>query len=238
MLTRSTCFLLAFALNYPTLAADDGIWQGSATLSFSRSAGNTNATTYSVALDEARATEVNKVTIYASTLYGKSQNEITADKTRIGGRYDHNLTERVFDFGLLEFERDLLADLKLRTGAAAGLGYHVIKDQYNRFDVFGGLSRSNSELITGPTISQNEMLWSEESFHKLTANTQLKQKFSYYPSIDNFAQFRTAFDGSLVLNLNSTVGLSISVQNKYGSDVGSGIKHSDTVFLTGLNIKL
>jgi len=40
------------------------------------------------------------------------------------------------------------------------------------------------------------------------------------------------------LFLMDNLGLSVSLQNKYSSDVGSNVKHSDTVLLTGLNIKL
>ncbi|MFA7299379.1 MAG: DUF481 domain-containing protein [Sideroxydans sp.] len=238
MLARIFCFLIVIPFSFSASAADDGAWQGNATFAFSRSAGNTNAMTYSVALDEARATETNQTTIYANVLYGKSQGIVSADQTKLGGRYDHNLNERVFGFGLLEFERDRLADLKLRSGGGGGMGYHVIKNESNKFDVFGGLSRSNAALLSGPSISQNEMLLSEESLHKLTANTRLKQKFSSYHNLENLARFRTVFDSSLQVNLNSTVGLSVSLQHKYSSDTGNGIKHSDAVFLTGLNIKL
>jgi len=231
-------FLLAAFLPSPSFAAAVGTWQGSADIAFSRSAGNTNATTYALAVDEARTTEENKISLYASALYGKSQGEITADKSKISGRYDHNLSRRVFSFGLLEFERDRLANLKLRSNGGGGLGYHVLTEEPDKFDIFGGLTRSNSRRISGPSVSQNELLLSEESEHKLGDKTLLKQKLSYYPNTGDFAEFRTVFYSSLIFKLNGTVGLSLSLQNKYSSDVGSGVKHSDTVFLTGLNIKL
>jgi len=232
------CLILAASLSNPASAAVDGAWQGSADIAFSRSAGNTSATTYALTVDETRATEQNKTSLYASALYGKSQGEITADKSRISGRYDRNLSRRVFSFGLLEFERDRLANLKLRSNGGGGLGYHMLAEEPNKFDIFGGLSRSNSRRISGPSVSQSELLLSEESEHKLGDKTLLKQKLSYYPNTEDLAEFRTVFYSSLIFKLNGTVGLSLSLQNKYSSDSGSGIKHSDTVFLTGLNIKL
>ncbi|MDD2701044.1 MAG: DUF481 domain-containing protein [Sideroxydans sp.] len=236
---RAACLLLSSCFSFPVLALDGGPqWQGNANLSFSRSAGNTNGTTYALSLDEARATERNKLSAYASALYGKSQDVVTADKTRIGGRYDHNLTPLLFGFGQLEFEQDRMANLDLRTGAGTGFGYHLLKDESVTFDVFAGLSHSRSRLMSGGTINNSEVLLAEESSHALTENTRLKQKLSYYPSTQTGGEFRTVFDSSLVISLNSTMGLSISLQNKYNSDIGSGVKHSDTVLLTGLNIKL
>lgn len=213
-------------------------WVGNAALAFTRSAGNTNSTTYSAAIDEVRTTPEYKLSAYLSALYGKSQGIKSADKSRLGSRYDHKLTDKIFGFGLLEFEKDSLANLTLRTGFGTGFGYYFIKDDVNNFDVFGGLSRSTSDLMVGNSIGSTEILLGEESTHKLSDSTKLKQKLSYYPNTQKSGQFRSLFESGLVVDLNSTIGLSISLQNKYISDVGLGIKNSDTVLLTGLNIKL
>jgi len=239
MLHFTTAFILF--VSFLSLAhAEDVVpsWQGNAALSFSRSAGNTNGTTYSISIDEARTTDSNKLSAYASALYGKNQGVVSADKTRLGSRYDHNLSPKLFGFGQLEFEQDRMANLDLRSSLGAGLGYHVLKAEDVTFDVFGGLSQNRSDMMTGETVSTSELIMAEESTHSLTENTRLKQKLSYYPSTQTSGKYRTVFDSSLVINLNSTMGLSISLQNKYNSDIGAGVKHSDTVFLTGLNIKL
>lgn len=231
--------LIMLSLSSPACAeTGDHLWQGNAALSFSRSAGNTNGTTYSLAVDEARTTESNKLSAYASALYGKSQGVVSADKTRLGTRYDHNLTARLFGFGLLEFEQDRMANLDLRSSLGAGLGYHLLQDGDVTFDLFGGLSHNRSNMMTGSTVSTSEVILAEESTHALTPNTRFKQKLSYYPSTQTGGEFRSVFDSSLVISLNSTMGLSISLQNKYNSDIGAGVKHSDTVLLTGLNVKL
>lgn len=237
---RSACSLpILLCMSLSVQAQDDtSLWQGNAALSFSRSAGNTNGTTYSISVDEARTTDTNKLSAYASALYGKNQGVVSADKTRLGSRYDHNLNPQLFGFGQLEFEQDRMANLDLRSSLGAGIGYHVLKAEDVTFDVFGGLSQNRSDMMSGETVSTSELIMAEESTHSLTENTRLKQKLSYYPSTQTSGKYRTVFDSSLVINLNSTMGLSISLQNKYNSDTGAGVKHSDTVLLTGLNIKL
>jgi len=233
------CLLLSYCLSLPALAAEtEPQWQGNANLAFSRSTGNTNGTTYSVSVDEARSTEQDKLSAYASALYGKSQDVVSADKTRIGSRYDHNLNPQLFGFGQLEFEQDRMANLDLRSGAGGGFGYHLLKEDNVTFDIFLGLSHNRSDLMSGETVGNSEAILAEESSHALTENTRLKQKFSYYPGIRTGGTYRSVFDSSLVIGLNSTMGLSISLQNKYNSNVGNGVKHSDTVLLTGINIKL
>jgi putative salt-induced outer membrane protein len=239
MLSILGSLLILFIMSAPACAeSDPHLWQGNAVLSFSRSAGNTSGTTYSISIDEARTTDANKLSAYASALYGKSQGVVSADKTRLGSRYDHNLSPLLFGFGQLEFEQDRLANLELRSGLGAGFGYHLLKEESVTFDVFGGLSHNRSDMMSGDTSSIVEVIMAEESTHALTPNTRFKQKLSYYPSTQTGGEFRTVFDSSLVINLNSTMGLSISLQNKYNSDIGAGVKHSDTVLLTGLNVKL
>lgn len=217
---------------------NEGVWVGNAALSFSRSAGNTSSTTYSAAVDEVRTTQSNKIFAYLSALYGNSQGVKSADKARLGSRYDHNLSNNIFGFGLLEFEKDSLANLSLRTAGGTGLGYYFIKNDVNSFDAFSGFSYSQSDMTVGKTTSNTEILLGEESNHKLSDNTRFKQKLSYYPSMEKSGQFRSLFESGLVVDLNSTMGLSISLQNKYTSDVGAGVKKIDSLLLTGLNIKL
>lgn len=229
---------IALSLILPApAAAGDSPWQGSAALSFSRSAGNTNGTTYSLAVDEARTTENDKLSAFASALYGKSQGVVSSDKTRLGARYDHNLSGELFGFGLLEFEQDRMTNLDLRSGLGGGLGYHWLKGEDVTFDLFAGLSHNRSDMLTGNTVSTSEAILAEESTHAVTPDTRFKQKLSYYPGLQS-GEFRSVFDSGLVISLNSTMGLSISLQHKYNSNIGAGVKHGDTVLLTGLNIRL
>lgn len=226
-------------LSLPALAEDQAAsWQGNAALAFTRSGGNTTSTTYSAAIDEARTSKENKVSLYLSALYGESQGIKSADKSRAGSRFDHNLTDTTFGFGLLELEKDVIADLQLRTGGGAGFGYYFARNDVNSFDVFSGLTYSKADLISGTTNRGSEILLGEESNHKLSETTRLKQKLSCYPSAEQSGQYRTQFEGGLVVDVSSTMGLSISLQNKYLTSAAVGMKRSDTMLLTGLNIKL
>lgn len=232
-------FVITLALISAFAHADEsGAWQGNVALALSRAAGNTESTTYSAMVDEVRATSENKISAYLSALYGVSQGIKSADKARIGSRYDHNLSVHTFGFGLLEFENDQLANLNLRSSVGAGLGYYFIKEAAHSFDVFSGLSYTQSDLMLGANTQGSEVLLGEESSHQLSDSTRFKQKLTAFPSVEKSGQFRSVFEGSLVVDLSSTMGLSISLQNKHNSAVGLGLKKSDTVLLTGLNIKI
>lgn len=224
----------------------DGQWRGSVGLSASLSAGNTESTSFAAKLDAARASEGSKWSIYGNSLYGKRKvdggDQKTADNARLGTRYDQDLTPSVFGFGLLEAETDRLSNLDYRATAALGLGYHFIKTPDNTFDVFSGVgltrSKYDPDLSTPPsTGTTTELLLGEESNHKLSETLSFKQKLTLYPAIDNSGEYRSVFDAALVVGLSSRLSLQVGLQNKFTSQVPDGVKKSDTVLLTGLNVR-
>ncbi|MDD2774873.1 MAG: DUF481 domain-containing protein [Gallionella sp.] len=219
-------------------AADlDGEWRGNGTLSFSKSSGNTNSSVFSASVDETRATEADKWSLYGSSMYGSSQGVKNNDKIRGGARYDFNLNPKTFAFGLGELERDSIANLSLRSTVGTGAGYHVIQNTDTSFDIMAGFTFSKSSFLQGTSKSGAELLMGEESSHKLSESTRFKQKFNIYPSLKYSGQFRSVFDASLVVDITSTIGLSVGVQHKYNTDIQPTAKRSDTFLLTGLNFK-
>lgn len=240
MFHKIICLSAGLLIASHAFAADtpDGKWRGNANLAFSKSSGNTDSSTFSAAVDEVRATAADKISAYASSLYGSSNGVKNNDKTRLGARYDYNLSPQLFGFGLGDLERDSIANLQLRTSLGGGLGYHVIQTDPTTFDVFGGLAYSKANMIVGADVSGAELLLGEESTHKLSDTVRFKQKLTYYPSLKNSGQYRSIFDVSLVVDISSTIGLSVGLQNKHATDVAPGVKHNDTFLLTGLNFKL
>ncbi len=240
MFYKIICLSAGLLISGSAMAADapDGQWHGNANLSFSTSSGNTNSSTFFAAVDEVRITAADKWSTYASSLYGSSNGVKNNDKTRVSARYDYNLLPELFGFGLGELERDSLANLQLRTSLGGGLGYHLIQTDATTFDAFSGLSYSKANMIIGPDTSGVELLLGEELTHKFTNTVRAKQKWLLFPSLQNSPHYRSIFDAGLVVDISSTIGLSVGLQNKYSSDVPSGVKNSDTFLLTGLNFKL
>lgn len=224
----------------------DGLWRGSLGLSASLSAGNAESANFSAKLDATRASPDNKWSLYGTSLYGKRRvdtgDEKTADNFRLGTRYDQDLTPTVFGFGLAEAESDRLADLDYRATLGGGVGYHLFRTPENTFDVFVGLAgtrtRYDPDLSTPPSSGDTvEMLLGEESSHRVTETVSLKQKLTIYPSVDSSGAYRSVFDASLIVGLNSRLSLQVGLQNKFTSDVPDGVKKSDTLLLTGLNVR-
>ena len=219
----------------------DGQWRADAALSASVARGNTESTQFATSFDGYRATPLAKWSLYGNALYGEQRTDggerKTADNLRLGLRYDHNVGERVFVFGLGEFERDRLADLAHRVTAATGFGYKLVRSESTTFDLFGGLAGTRSRFDPGRASDDFELLIGEESSHRLTPAVRLRQKLSVYPTIGDGSDWRSVFDAALQVQLNARLSLQLGLRNRYASRAPEGVRRSDTVFLTGLNVR-
>lgn len=218
----------------------DGEWRGNLSLGLSYSSGNTDANSLSLAADAVRATADDKITLGAQALHGESKNAgvttKTADFFRMGGRYDRNLSERLFGFGGLDLEHDKLQRLDLRSTLNAGLGYHVIADKDNTFDVFGGVGATREKF---PTLSRNfaEVVLGEESSHKLSEGTTFKQRLAVYPNLKDSGEYRAHFDATLATALSAGWNFNVTLSSRYVSNPLPGLKTTDTLLLVGIASK-
>ncbi|GAA4343704.1 hypothetical protein GCM10023144_46920 [Pigmentiphaga soli] len=219
----------------------DGAWRGAVNAGLSFAKGNTDATSVNVDANAGRATQDDRLNFYLTSLYGTKKDNGVSDETanllRLGGKYDRDLTGRVFAFGSLDAEHDKLQELDLRTVLAGGAGYHVIKNENTLFDLFSGLSY-NREKFTTETRNSLEVLLGEESNHKLTETSSLHQRFAVYPNVSDGGEYRIQFDAGVTTSITRRIELKLTLSNRYQSNPLPGVKKSDTLLLTSIGYRL
>jgi putative salt-induced outer membrane protein len=228
----------------------DGQWRGAAGIALSASNGNTKSSSYLVNADLARLTADDKITLGAYLNEGRSKSNgvttTTASKFGVAGRYDYNLTEKVFGFGSLALDHDGVIDLSWRALVGGGLGYHVIRDDRNTFDVFGGLSYNSSNYSVEQTIGSKTgkqfnsfgLLLGEESSHKLTDTVSVKQRLEYYPGLTGEKAQLVKFSAGLSAAMSNSMALTVGLLDTYSSKVGQGQTKNDLTMFTGVTVKL
>jgi len=235
-------------------AKPDGLWRGNGGAATSYASGNSRSASLALTADAARQAEDDKFSVYArmltsraeSTVNGVSSTTTTANQWQVATRYDRNITPTRFAFGGLDFAHDQIQLLSLRNAISSGFGYHAIKTPEAQWDLFAGLSyRSDRYREPGVSISNRmrtrfdalELLFSEESTHKLSESTSFRQRLTITPNIGSDKGFLAAFDSGLVVAINKTLSLKVSLEDRYNSLSQAPIKKNDVVLLTGLNWK-
>ena len=223
----------------------DGQWRATLGLGASYASGNTDSSSLSFTGDAVRATDLDKWSAYGNGNYGRSNGVTTAEQTRLGGRYDRNLSPVYFGYGALDLENNRFANLALRSMLSAGMGWHVIKSPSTTFDVLGGLGYTVDQyrdpmLVAGELrddYSYVSLPLGEESTHQLTETTSAKQRLLVVPNLEDTGEYRATWDAGLAVAINKSLSLNLGLSVQYNSDPGPGRKTTDTLFTTGISVK-
>jgi putative salt-induced outer membrane protein len=236
---------LAIASTFATQAAiaqntPDGHWHGGLSVSGALASGNTNSLTLAGNADASRATTADKITLYGIANYGRNKvdgtNTTTADLLRLGGRYDFNLGPQWFSFAGAEGETNKAGGVRDRYTLNGGLGYHLLKDDITSWDVFGGVGYTATRLTDGSNANGTQVLIGEESSHKVSETTTLKQRLVYYPGGGDLGN-RATFDGGLATTISGAWTLNAGLSSRYASRVPVGTKKTDNLLTMGFGYK-
>lgn len=243
----STVALLAPALSQAqvTLKPDDQ-WRYLLTAGANVSSGNNNAGSLNLSAEGARQSDHDKWTWGAKADRARSAGVDTTDRYGLRTQYNRDFSLDWFGFGSGETLRDKLANIAVRYSVASGVGRHVWADERGFFDLSVGLGYTHDRYVTSTDISGEmrdrygrlELVLAEESSHKLTDTTQLRQKFTLYPDLRDSGKYRAVLDTGLTVAMTQTINLSAGLSYRYDSDPGANLKKGDAMFVTGVSMRI
>ncbi|HEY3128290.1 MAG TPA: DUF481 domain-containing protein [Acidobacteriota bacterium] len=215
-------------------------WSGFADAGLSLTKGNSDTTTFNVGMKAARTTSRDKISVYFTSLYAKNNavgRSITTADTIFGGtRYDFNVTDRLFAFGLTDLEYNKLQNLDLRLVLGGGLGLHAKKTERTLLDVFAGASYNQEFFSTDLTRRSAEILLGEELSHKVSGATTISERFVLYPNLSETGEYRFTFDSSAATKLREWLAWQVSFSDRFISNPIPGIKKNDVLLTTGIRL--
>ena len=245
MLKPSHCLPFAALVACSAVLAEDppkpdGLWRGTLGAGLNVTQSTTNSLNLNLTGDAVRATAQDQWNFAAALLYGTSEDAdgvktTSANLGRIGARYAYNLSPRLFGFGSLDFNYDRLQEIDLRSVVAGGLGYRIIDTSLNRFEVSGGLTYNRTRYVS-ETVNAAEALLAEESNHKLSASTTVRQRLAVFPNLSDTGEYRLQFSAGLVTKITGDLNLTVTLANNYQSNPQPGIDRNELLFITGISV--
>lgn len=214
----------------------DGRWHGGITIGGAAASGNTDSTTLTLSADGTRITDADKINLYSLLNYASNKSSGTTQRTselfRVGGRYDHNLSQSLFAFGGGEGETNRAGGVDARYAVNGGIGVHLIREQRSSLDVFGGVGYGHTDFTDGSTRKGAQLLVGEESTHQIGEATTFKQRLVFYPGQSDLGN-RATFDATLATAITDGWTLNTGVSVRYESKVAPGLKSTDTLLTAG-----
>jgi putative salt-induced outer membrane protein len=238
---------LATSLSFAAVAsaqaqaqAPDNHWHGGVSVGGALASGNTTSNVLTGSADAVKENKVDKISLYGLVNYGSNKasglSTTTSNQLRLGGRYDYNLSDKVFAFGGAELETNKAGGLKSRYGLNGGLGYKVIRTAATTFDVFGGVGYSGVKFTDTTSAKGAELVLGEESTHKLSDTTTAKQRLVVRPGQTDLGTL-TTFDAGLATAISGGWTLNTGVSVRSASKVAVGVKSTDSLITVGFGYK-
>lgn len=223
----------------------DNQWRYLLTAGANASTGNSKSAAANLTAEAARLSSVDKWTFLGQVNYARNDGTTDTERYALGSQYTRDLTPTWFGFGTIDALRDKPANLSNRTSLASGLGYHLIRNERHNFDVSGGLGYSRDRYdepaeVDGAlreSYGRLELVLAEESNHKLTDTTSLRQRLALYPNLRDSGEYRASFDTNVTVAMTQNMNLTAGVSWRYNSDPGVGIKKTDAMFVTGVSFR-
>ncbi len=217
------------------------LWSGTLDAGLSLTRGNAETSTFSLGMNAVRTTARDRFSVYASSLRASNSTTgvslQTANAVRGGLRYDLNVSEDIFAFGLTDLEFDEFQQLDLRLTVGGGFGWHARRTDRFLFDVFGGASLNNEHFSTGLDRNSGEMPVGEEINYKLSERFSLGQKSTLFPNLSESGEYRLNFDLTALTSISSWLGWHISFSDRYLSNPVLGAESNDLLLTTGVQLK-
>ena len=216
------------------------LWSGFVDTGFAASAGNSRTSAFNLAVNAARSTSRDKISIYATSIRASNSTTgvkiRTANASRGGARYELNVTPKLFAFGFTDIESDEFQNLDLRVAPGGGFGYHMYKNEKNFFDLFGGASYNREFFFNNVDRSAGEVLFGNELGFQFNETFGVTEKFVIFPNLSNAGELRINFDASAVTRVAKWLSWQLTVSDRYLSLPVAGAKKNDTLFTTGVRL--
>jgi putative salt-induced outer membrane protein YdiY len=215
-------------------------WDGGGNFGLALARGNSDTTNLALGFNAERPTTTDKWTIQAASIYSTSvTNGISSTSANaLGGfiRYDHNLSKKLFAFGLFAGAYDHAQDLNERINPSGGLGYHLIASKVTTLDLLGGFGYTYENYFNGVTNNLMNATIGDEFSHKFTASTSVVQDFYFFPYLNGIGGYRGVFDFGVASKLYRAITWNLNFGDRYNSNPVEGNKNNDVLLTTGLGL--
>jgi len=231
-------------------------WSGTLDTGLSLTRGNSATLSYNLAGRAVRQTDRDKITVYATAVYGKndttSPSQVIAHQITGGVRADINFSPRWFVFAATDFNSNALQNLDLQNVVDGGIGSHVIKTKNTQFDVFGGAGYNQeffgaytlpnpapppaTLLFLAVTQRNAEAVVGEQLDTKLGSRSTFSETFNYFPNLSGPSGYRFTFNSVLSTAISKWFGWQFGFNDTFLSNPPTGIKGNDLLLSTGLRL--
>lgn len=222
----------------PKLGWTEG-WEYAFSAGITGASGNNENFSGRLSLTGDRKTENMETTGHASYIYTTSDGQQSASRGEIGLRNDWLLEGpwRFFMQGMYEY--DEFQAWQHRLSGALGYGYEFINNEKTTLIGRIGLGGSYEFGKNADEEFVPEGLLGLDWSHQMSENTKLTATTTYFPSFDDFGEFRWNSGAGIEVLLDGDSGMTMNagIEHRHDSTPGTGVRPNDVIYYMGIGWK-
>lgn len=228
---RGSAWTPLLALGLSCASVTHAAWTGSGEVGAVAARGNTDSNSANAKVDIANEIDRWKHSLLFNELYGSSNDIATNNRWEVRWQTDYKLTEPLFWFGGLRYERDHFGAYAYQQSATTGLGYKLIDNDATKLTVQAGVGIKKSRpqtlvkadddsdrvlyRIWGDDETRGDVVGGAKFEHALTGNTKILDTLLVEATSDNTF-------------LQNDLALQVSMTDRFALSVGYGIRQNSS----------
>ena len=201
-------------------------WSGQGELGAFRSTGNSSNTGLTAGIKLKREGIKWEHNIRALADYQRSNGVTTREQFLAAYQPRYNISERVFVYGLAQYERDRFQGYSARYSGSGGVGYRVIKRDNMQLTVEAGPAYRRTEFVDGTNDNSLAALAALDYSWQIAENIAFTQEANAYFESGNMTF--TSLTG-LEAGLGSGLKARVSYSVEHDTDPPAGAVQTDTL---------
>ncbi len=212
-------------------------WEGSVTLAFSGTSGNSESVGFVGLADVKRETDRMITSLDTGYFFASSGGDRSENRFTLGGVHDWLFPDSrwsIFVDG--RYDLDEFQSWDYRISSHVGAGYHLVDEANYQARLRGGIGFVK-EFNSANDDVRPEALFGVEGEWKISDKQSLTYDATIYPDLDDAGEFRSIENlaWEVLLDEATNMSLSAGVQHEHQSQVSAGRDKDDFRVYAGLN---
>ena len=169
--------------------------------------------------------------------YGETDEEMTDNRMLVSLKTDQELTRHLYVYNLGGAGYDAVRKIDFQWEAGPGLGYHWVKRTNFVFNTEAGLNYQAQYLEDNPRKEIVYLRLAEDATWKITAKLSLDERFEFFPSTENLADYRMRFESNLRYAIVNNLSFIVTVLDTYETQTARDVPQNDLQIRASIGVK-
>lgn len=169
--------------------------------------------------------------------YGRSEGELTDNRMFASLKSDYELSRRWYVYNLGGAAYDELRRIDFQWETGPGFGYHWVRRTNFVFRTEAGFNYQAQYLEDNVSKEIFYLRFAEDATWKITPKLSVDEKFEYFPSTEDFSNYRLRFESNLRYALVNNVSIIFTALDTYETQTARGVPQNDLQIRSSIGVK-